>query len=178
MNRTVRKLMEQRGLTTFAWVSPEASVYDALYTLQSSNSSALLVISKNRIEGIFSEKDFARASLKKATPLSTKVRNVMTEKVYYVEPEFTLEDCLNIMSMVHVRHLPVLESGRPIGLVSMRHIMEALVEDKKTKIRELTSYITGQLVNESEPEAERIASPEKATVLVTGQHAHEGASYG
>lgn len=146
MKRQVRDLVEKRGLQEFARIPPDASISDALNVLVATNSSALLVIRNNCLKGIFSEKDFAKSSLKKGFILSNRVESIMTSKVYYAEPTFTLEECLQIMTKVHVRHLPVMDKDTPIAMLSMRHIMEALVEEKDSQIRELTTYITGSSV--------------------------------
>ncbi|MBK7892070.1 MAG: CBS domain-containing protein [Bdellovibrionales bacterium] len=143
MKRRVRDLIGQKGLGAFWSVAPSVSVAEALTILEASNCSAILVVENGRLRGIFSEKDFARASLSKGIRLTDCVGTIMSTKVYYVEPTFSLEECLQVMSKVHVRHLPVIEHGRPIALVSMRHVMEVLVDDKEAKIRELVTYITG-----------------------------------
>lgn len=143
MKRHVKDLINKRGLQNFATVRPDSSISDALNVLLTTNCSAVLVVKNNRLKGIFSEKDFAKASLKSGSILSDKVESTMTSKVYYAEPNFTLEECLQIMTKVHVRHLPVMDKDTPIAMLSMRHIMEALVDDKENQIRELTTYITG-----------------------------------
>jgi CBS domain-containing protein len=147
MKRLVKDLIRQRGLLSYKSVSPKTAVLEALNILETTKSSALLVTENNQLVGIFSEKDFALASMKHGIQLSAKVCSAMTSKVYYVEPAFTLEECLQVMLKIHVRHLPVLEDGRPIALISMRHIMEVLIEDKEAQIRELTTYITGSGVH-------------------------------
>lgn len=151
MRRRVRDLIYQKGLGDFARVLPSTSVYDALTILETQNCSALLVVENDRLKGIFSEKDFAKASLSKGIRLTDSVGSIMSTKVYYVEPTFNLEECLQVMSKVRIRHLPVLESGRPIALVSMRHVIEVLVDDKDAKIRELLTYITGSSQFEDDP---------------------------
>ncbi len=143
MKRQLRDLIKQRGLTEFVSIDPKSSILKALEVLESTNSSALMVTENHRLKGIFTEKDFARAALRRDLSLSAKVESVMTSRVYYAEQTFTLEECLQIMSRVRVRHLPVIENGQPIAIVSMRHIMEVLVDDKDTLIRDLTTYITG-----------------------------------
>lgn len=150
MKRLVLDLIHQKGLSAFTSVKPSTSLFEALSVLDSNKCSALLVIENGRLQGIFSEKDFTKASLVKNIHLSAEVGSFMTSKVYYVEPTFNLEECLQLMSKVHVRHLPVLENGRPIALVSMRHIMEVLINDKEAQIRELTTYITGTSLADTE----------------------------
>lgn len=143
MKRQVKDLIEQRGLRDFTSVRPESSISEALEVLMATNSSAVLVLKNGRLKGIFTEKDFARNILKNEATPSDRVERVMTSEVYYAEPSFTLEECLQIMSKVHVRHLPVMDKGQPIAILSMRHIMEALVADKENQIRDLTTYISG-----------------------------------
>lgn len=143
MKRQVRDLIRNQEMQKFATVSPEQSIFRALEILDSSNTSAMLVMESQQLVGIFSEKDFARAIVRGQANLYSKVKLVMTSKVYYAEPGYTLEECMQIMSVTHIRHLPILELDRPIALLSMRHIMEALVDDKDTQIRQLTTYIAG-----------------------------------
>lgn len=143
MKRLVRDLIRQKGLYNLVSVASNASIFEALSILETTNSSAILVTENDKLVGIFSEKDFTRAAKRKNAQLSANVESVMTKKVYYVEPSFTLEECLQVMSKFHIRHLPVIENGRPVALLSMRHIMEVLVEDKDMQIRELTTYIVG-----------------------------------
>jgi CBS domain-containing protein len=143
MKRKVSELIRQQSLQDFATVRPDAKISEALAVLLMTRSSALLVVKNGRLKGVFSEKDFAKASLTKGYVLSDPVESVMTSRIYYAEPTFTLEECLHIMTKVHVRHLPVLDRDTPIAMLSMRHIMEALVADQENQIRDLTSYITG-----------------------------------
>lgn len=146
MKRRVKDLIIQRGLNEFPALRPEDTIFEALNLLLTKNCSALLVTKNNRLQGILSEKDYTKSSIRKNTALSDNVGTIMTTKVYYAEPNFTLEECLQIMSKVHIRHLPVIDQGIPIALLSMRHIMEALVDDKENQIRELTKYITGSSI--------------------------------
>lgn len=158
MKRQVKDLIRHKGLYDFARVAPDASVFDALGVLDSTNSSAALVMEGDELRGIFSEKDFARASIGRGIQLAATVESVMTSRVYYAEPTFTLEECAQVMSRVHVRHLPVIESGKAIALLSMRHLMEILVEEKEDQIRHLTTYITGanQIASFQEPRFTKI----------------------
>lgn len=143
MKRTVFELLRQINQQQIVTVSSQASVYEALLTLERKSCSALLVVENDRLQGIFSEKDFARATVYKGIQLTEKVTSLMTTKIYYAEPSFTLEECLQIMTSNHIRHLPILDNKRPIAILSMRHIMEAFVADQQAQIRDLTVYITG-----------------------------------
>lgn len=143
MKRTVFELLKQIDQQQVVTVPPHASVFEALLTLERKSCSALLVVENDHLQGIFSEKDFARATVYKGVQLTEKVTSLMTTKIYYAEPGFTLDECLQVMTANHIRHLPVLDNKRPIALLSMRHIMEALVSDQEAQIRDLTAYITG-----------------------------------
>jgi len=145
MKRQVKDIIQQKGINVFASVGPKNSIYQALEVLDSTNSSALLIIEENTLKGIFSEKDLARAVIYQNISLYANVESIMVKKIYYAEPHFTLEECLQIMSKMHIRHLPVLDKNQVVALLSMRHIMEVLVEDKEAQIRDLTSYITGSV---------------------------------
>ena len=143
MKRTVSELINQKKLKEYSSVEPSCSILDALSVLERDQCGALLVMRHGELLGVFSERDFARAVLKKGLKYSDRVDSVMSRKIFYVEPSFTLEECLQVMSKIHVRHLPVLENGMPVAMLSMRQIMELLVDDKDAQIRELTSYING-----------------------------------
>ncbi len=143
MKRKIAELIKQKGLRHFVSISPQDSIQTALTYLQKTSSAALLVIHENKLLGVFTEKDFARNALKNDISLTSTVDKVMTTSFYPIQPSNTLEESLQIMSKSHSEHLPVLESDTPIALVSMAHIMEFLVEDKETQIRQLTTYITG-----------------------------------
>lgn len=145
MKRMVRELIQQKKLHHFVTATPDTSVHDALTILEETHSSALMIVDHHGLRGIFTERDFARAAIDQGVHLSVPVCTVMTSIVYYVEPHFTLEDCLQVMTRVGVRHLPVLEDGIPIASVSMKQIVEILVEDKDTQIQHLTTYISGRL---------------------------------
>lgn len=147
MKRRIAELIKQKGLRHFVSISPQDSIETALNYLEKTNSRALLVISENKLEGIFTENDFVRNILKSDINLSSTVDKVMTTSFYYIQFSNTLEVCLQAMSKSHVEHLPVFESDTPIALVSMSHIMEFLVEDKENQIRQLTTYITGSCLS-------------------------------
>lgn len=148
MKRLVSDLIQQKGLGTYRSVTPRTSISEALETMFEENCSAILVMDQGKLKGIFSEKDFAWAAIIRNSKLTDPVSTAMTSKIYYAEPTFTLEECLQMMFKVHVRHLPVLDGEKPLALLSMRHIMEVLVDEKETHIRQLTSYITGNAASE------------------------------
>jgi CBS domain-containing protein len=158
MKRKVRELIEKRGLKGFVSVNPDANILEALSMLEHTNASALPVVDDGRLVGIVSEKDFARASLRMSASLFSKVRSIMVSKVYFVDPDYTLESCLQIMSRLHIRHLPVIEHGQLLMVLSMRHVMEFLVEDRDDQIHHLMTYIaaSGVAIAGQKPDPEAV----------------------
>ena len=114
---TVRQLLQTKGSNLWT-VSPDASVYDALEIMADKNVGALLVLDQGDLAGILSERDYARkVILKGKSPMTTPVKEIMTTKVYYVQPEHTIDDCMALMTNRQVRHLPVLVDGRLGGMI-------------------------------------------------------------
>lgn len=156
MKRTVGDLMKQRDLSAFPFVYHDVSMEEALFALEKFDSGALAVKQGEWIVGMFTERDFARASLTSKLPLNVnrKVSEVMSSNVVYVTQKYRLEECMALMSMLRIRHLPVMEDDRVIALLGMRHIMEALIEDREFMIGELTRYVTGAPVVEQKGQPE------------------------
>lgn len=148
MKRTVYDLMKQKDLSKLHLISEMANLQDALNLLQKDDVGALLVMDIDQVVGIFSERDFARAFSDKKGLLdpSIKVRDLMSKKIVYVTPDYRLDECMSVMVKFKIRHLPVLLGEIPIAFLSMRHIMEALVEDSQFMVNQLTTYITGSTV--------------------------------
>jgi len=145
MNRLVRELINKNKHSIIPQVENTSSVESALIALTYFESGAILVMKSGAIVGIFSERDFVRATVRGllSEGLKTKVETIMNRDVVYVTPEFQLDECMAVMSKMKIRHLPVLKDGSVVSLLSMRQIMEALVEDKEFVISELTRYVTG-----------------------------------
>lgn len=151
MKRLVRDLMNQRDLSKIPMIGKQATIADALSMLKKHDSGALLVMNDAKPVGIFSERDFARFALDhtESLPLKLPITMFMTSKIVFVTPDYKLEDCLLVMTKLHIRHLPVLDGGAPVALLSMRHIMEALIQDNQFMITELTKYITGSYYSDT-----------------------------
>jgi CBS domain-containing protein len=126
-------------------VDYKATVLEALNTLAEKGVGALPVVKDGELVGIFSERDFARraAALGKEA-METPVTELMTSKVYYVYPSCTIEECMSIMTKKHVRHLPVLEEGKMVGLVSIGDVVKAIIGKQESFIRQLEDYIEGK----------------------------------
>jgi signal-transduction protein with cAMP-binding, CBS, and nucleotidyltransferase domain len=140
---TVRRLLElkKKGFWT---VAPETSAYKALEIMAEWDVGALMVIGAERkLLGIFTERDYSRkVVLKGRSSKDTAVSELMTSPVYCVSPEDTMEHCMEIMNDKHVRHLPVIEDGRLVGLVSIRDVVNTIIHEKETTIKDLELYIS------------------------------------
>lgn len=140
---SVRALLEQKE-KGFWTVIPETTAYEALQIMAERNVGALLVVRGSKLLGIFTERDYSRkVVLKGKSSRETPVSELMTTSVYCVTPEDTTEQCMAIMDGKRVRHLPVLESGHLIGLVSIRDVVKMIISEKETTIKDLEQYITG-----------------------------------
>ncbi len=123
-------------------IDPDASVLDALRMMEQRNIGALLVMRDGRLVGIFSERDYARRMiLRGRTSRDTPVREVMTEEVFVIPPDATAGECMVHMTERHIRHLPVVDGGRVVGVISIGDVVRAVIEDLRFSIHQLESYI-------------------------------------
>lgn len=140
--KTVRDLLKQKGRDIWS-VAPDSTVYDALKVMAEKNIGAVLVREAGRPVGIFSERDYARqVILKGKSSKDTPVREVMTSKVVFVRPEQSIEDCMALMTDKRFRHLPILEEGQLVGLLSIGDVVKALISEKDFLIEQLANYIS------------------------------------
>ena len=140
----VRKLIDDKTETRIYTVPSAATVFDALQVMCEGNTGAVLVTENEKFVGIFTERDYARdGEVKGRSARDTIVSDVMTKQMVLIKPETTLEECVELMGRYHVRHLPVLEKDRVVGIVSIRRLAEALLEQKQGTIFELENYILG-----------------------------------
>jgi CBS domain-containing protein len=137
---TLRRILA--GKSDIHSVAPEATVIEALTTMARKNVGALLVMSGDKLVGIFSERDYARkVILVGKTSRETRVSEIMTAQVVCVGPDCTPEEAMAVMTEKRVRHLPVLEGGRVIGVVSIGDVVRAVVEMQQFTIEQLQKYI-------------------------------------
>jgi CBS domain-containing protein len=140
--KSVRQVLKDKGYAVET-ISPQDSVYDALQKMATREIGALVVFEGGEVHGLFSERDYARkVALQGRLSKDTQVQEIMTRRVVTVEPEQTVEACMVLMTEKHIRHLPVLEDGRLIGLVSIGDIVKAVIEAQRLTIEELETYIT------------------------------------
>jgi len=142
---TVHQLMQEKGGEETFSVNPRATVYEALQMMADKNTGAVMIVDdQGQMVGIFTERDYARkVALKGKHSLDTPIEEIMTSETVTVSPETNLQECMNLMSEYHIRHLPVMQSGRLIGMVSMRDVVDVLLSRKDDTIWNLENYILG-----------------------------------
>lgn len=140
---SVAHLLDTKGHAVWS-ITPEASVFDAIKRMAEKEVGALVVVEGERLAGIVSERDYARKVILRGRSSSeTAVREIMTDKVFYVHPEQTVEECMALMTAKRIRHLPVLRGDRLDGIVSIGDLVKALIAEREVRIQQLESYITG-----------------------------------
>ena len=141
---TVRDLLAQKGSDIWS-IAPDSSVYDAVKLMADKGVGALLVMEGDRLCGIVSERDYARkVVLKGRSSDKTPVKDIMTAKVLYVGQKRSIEECMALMTEKRVRHLPVMEDERLIGILSVGDVIKAIVSQQEFIIEQLESYIKGR----------------------------------
>jgi len=141
---SVSQLLRRKGGGVYA-TYPGATVYEALQQMAEKNIGALLVIEGGKLAGIFSERDYARkVILQGKTSHVTHVREIMTDKVFFVRPEDTIEECMALMTAQHIRHLPVLSNDEIVGIISIGDVVKAVIDEQGFVIEQMANYITGE----------------------------------
>lgn len=126
-------------------IAPTATVLEALQSMSEKHIGALLVMEDNRIVGILTERDYARKiALLGRSSLTTRVSEVMTKAVLYVDPSQTSEECMALMTQNRLRHLPVVENGELLGLISIGDLVKDIISQQQFIIEQLEHYISGQ----------------------------------
>ncbi len=133
---TVRHILQTKGKNIWS-IRPDATVLDALRLMDAKGVGALVVTQDNRLVGIISERDYARkVILKGRSSKDTPVRVIMTEHVFTVHPDQTLEECMELMSSNSIRHLPVMENDQIVGVISIRDVMSAIIHRQREALRQ------------------------------------------
>jgi len=138
--RPVRALLKNQDTP---WsLKPQDSVFDALKTLADYDVGALMVMEQGKLVGVFSERDYTRKiALAGKSSKETKVQDIMTAKVLTVTAETRTEDCMALMSQKKIRHLPVLDGDKVLGMISIRDLMDEIIADQEATINQLQTYI-------------------------------------
>ncbi|MGD8330776.1 MAG: CBS domain-containing protein [Acidobacteriota bacterium] len=143
--RFVHDVLDDKGRDVYT-VPPGATVYEALELMAERNIGALVVLDNDRIVGIFSERDYARKlELAGKRGHDTPVREIMTDVVATVSSSHSMKDCMGLMTNERVRHLPVVEGGQLVGLVSIGDVVKSIMTTQEEMIRQLEAYITGRV---------------------------------
>ncbi len=139
--KTVKLVLESKGAGIHG-ISPDASVLDAIKMMAEKGIGALVVMNQGRLAGIVSERDYARkVILHGRSSHDTKVSEIMSAKVFTVSLAQTVEDCMALMTEQRIRHLPVVEGGALVGVLSIGDLVKALIADREETIKQLESYI-------------------------------------
>ncbi len=143
MLHNIGQLLQIKGSQIWS-IEPQAAAYRALQIMAEKNVGALLVIDRDQLVGIFSERDYARkVILKGKSSKETSVSQLMTTQVFYINTNDTLEECMALMTAKHIRHLPVLENKQLVGIVTLGDVVQQIIVEQKFTIGELEKYITG-----------------------------------
>ncbi len=143
IGKNVKMILDSKSNEVWS-VSPDTPVYEALALMSQKEIGAVLVMDGGRVAGIMSERDYARKiALKGKTSTTTPVSEIMTENVICVEPSQPIEEIMALMVGKRVRHLPVLEDGDLVGLISIGDVVKSLISEQRLLIEQLESYIRG-----------------------------------
>ncbi|MEQ1802638.1 MAG: CBS domain-containing protein [Gammaproteobacteria bacterium] len=141
MTKTVQQVLKHKAHRV-ASIEPDASVFEALQLMAKHDIGSLVVLDGERLTGIFSERDYARqVVLLGKSSKETRVREIMTHKVLCVGPEQTIDECMALMTEKRVRHLPVLDHKKVIGVISIGDVVKEVISEQKLMIEQLEQYI-------------------------------------
>lgn len=141
---TVKDILTEKGNNVWS-VGPKTTLLETLNKLRAHHVGALLVLEDGLVRGIISERDFAyRTSEKSDCPLNEPVSAWMTEKVIAVASNTTVNECMQLMSREHIRHLPVVDDGQLVGIISIGDVVRAVIAGQKSTILGLENYILSQ----------------------------------
>jgi CBS domain-containing protein len=141
MKNLVSQILKTKGNKIWS-IAPQETAYKALQLMSEKNLGALLVIDKGKVVGIFTERDYARkVILKGKSSKTTPVSELMTKEVLYVDLGASVEDCMSLMTEKFVRHLPVMEKKKLVGVVTQGDVVKQLIADQKFENEELERYI-------------------------------------
>jgi CBS domain-containing protein len=138
----VKQLLQSKGSEVWT-IAPDTLVSDALQLMADKNIGALVVVEAGQVVGIMSERDYARkVVLKEKSPKTSPVGEIMTQKVFCVNPDYTIEQCMALMTDKRIRHLPVLDRDEQlIGIISIGDVVKAIISKQEFIIEQLENYI-------------------------------------
>jgi CBS domain-containing protein len=142
---TVRQLLAEKGAQVWT-IGPDDTVYEAIRLMADENVGALLVMEDGRPVGLITEREYARhIALEGRASRDTEVGEIMLRSVVYARPEQSIEEAMAVMTEKRVRHLPVLDDGRVVGLISIGDLVKAIIAEQRFVIDQLAHYISGDI---------------------------------
>lgn len=139
----VSDLLKRKPFETYT-VSPETITLDALRLMSDKNIGALPVVDQQKLVGMFSERDYARkVVLQGRSSLDTRVGDIMSRDIEVAHPGHTIEHCMTIMSQKHLRHFPVIDNGKLVGIISVGDVVKYIIEEQESFIQHLQLYMAG-----------------------------------
>jgi CBS domain-containing protein len=140
---TISDILGHKG--TQVWtIEPDATVFEAIQIMADKNIGAVFVMDRQKLVGVISERDYTRkVALRGKTSRELKVRDILSPDVIRVSPKHTIEECLRLMTDRRIRHLPVLDGDKLVGVVSIGDLVNWVISAQSTTIRQLETYITG-----------------------------------
>jgi CBS domain-containing protein len=143
--KSVVNILKSKSDPTVYTIAPDASVFEALQLMAEKSIGALVVTEGEQVVGIITERDYARKVILMArSSKETPVRDIMTSSVMYVRPDHTSEECMVLMTENRLRHLPVMDSGKLVGLISIGDLVKDIISEQKFIIEQLEHYISGE----------------------------------
>ena len=139
---SVKQILQTKGHDIWS-VGPEVSVYDAIAKMAQKEVGALVVLEGELLVGVVSERDYARkVVLQGRSSRDTKIKDIMTTRVAYARPDQSVEDCMAMMTEKRIRHLPVMEGDKLLGVLSIGDLVKSIIEEQKHVIEQLEQYIS------------------------------------
>ena len=140
---TIAQLLNAKGDQIWS-VEPKATIFEALEIMSEKEIGALLVMEDGKLKGIFSERDYARkVILKGKSSKETPVGELMTKKVFYIDSQKTINDCMAMMTAKRIRHVPVIDDNQVMGIVTIGDVVKQIISEQEVTIHHLENYITG-----------------------------------
>jgi CBS domain-containing protein len=138
----VKQILQGKGHDVWS-IDPGASVYDAIEIMAEKEVGALVVVDAGKLVGVVTERDYARkVALQGRSSKGTRIKDIMTSRVAYARPDQSVEECMAVMTEKRIRHLPVMEGDKLLGIISIGDLVKAIIEEQQHVIEQLEQYIS------------------------------------